>query len=141
MSASGSAETPVTTPTRILCGEGVWATARHAAAAAGECRKLRRLACVISDTAILSGCRKTLSSDAIWANAQIRVRVAVGTAIADRPPHRSVRAGLPHTAPPLDTSVKTNIRVGMQGARRRNPPVQDWANLLPGHPRLLTPTA
>ena len=29
-------------------------------------------------------------------------RVAVGTAIADRPPHRSVRAELPHTAPPLD---------------------------------------
>jgi len=25
--------------------------------------------------------------------------VAVGTAIADRPPHRSVRAELPHTAP------------------------------------------
>ena len=27
------------------------------------------------------------------------VSVAVGTAIADRPPHRSVRAELPHTAP------------------------------------------
>ena len=26
-------------------------------------------------------------------------KVAVGTAIADRPPHRSVRAELPHTAP------------------------------------------
>ncbi len=25
--------------------------------------------------------------------------VAVGTAISDRPPHRSVRAELPHTAP------------------------------------------
>ena len=30
------------------------------------------------------------------------VLVAVGTIIADRPPHRSVRAGLPHTAPTLD---------------------------------------
>jgi hypothetical protein len=30
--------------------------------------------------------------------------VAVGTAIADRPPHRSVRAELPHTAPALDVS-------------------------------------
>ena len=29
-------------------------------------------------------------------------RVAVGTIIADRPPHRSVRAALPHTAPTLD---------------------------------------
>jgi len=27
--------------------------------------------------------------------------IAVGTAIAGRPPHRSVRAELPHTAPPL----------------------------------------
>ena len=84
--------------------------------------------------------RPNLHSQASTAT-QVNSRVAVGTAIADRPPHRSVRAGLPHTAPPLDTSVKTNIRVGKQGARRRNPPVQDWANLLPGHPRLLTPTA
>jgi hypothetical protein len=28
--------------------------------------------------------------------------VAVGTVIAGRPPHRSVRAELPHTAPTLD---------------------------------------
>ena len=28
--------------------------------------------------------------------------IAVGTAITDRPPHRSVRAELPHTAPTLD---------------------------------------
>jgi hypothetical protein len=65
--------------------------------------------------------------------------VAVGTVIADRPPQRSVRAELPHTAPPLDTSVETYIRVGMQGARCRNPPVKDGADLPPGHPRLLAP--
>ena len=29
----------------------------------------------------------------------LEYQVAVGTAIADRPPHRSVRAELPHTAP------------------------------------------
>ena len=28
--------------------------------------------------------------------------VAVGTTIADRPPHRTVRAALPHTAPTLE---------------------------------------
>jgi len=28
--------------------------------------------------------------------------VAVGTIIADRPPHRTVRAALPHTAPTLE---------------------------------------
>jgi len=60
--------------------------------------------------------------------------LAVGTAIADRPPHRSVRAVLPHTAPPLDASVETHIRVGMQGARCRNPPIKDRTDLLPGHP-------
>ena len=32
--------------------------------------------------------------------------VAVGTAIAGRPPHRSVRAALPHTAPTLDSGVR-----------------------------------
>src|ERR1017187_5452430 len=32
--------------------------------------------------------------------------VAVGTAIADRPPHRSVRAALPHTALTLDTGIE-----------------------------------
>jgi hypothetical protein len=32
--------------------------------------------------------------------------VAVGTAIADRPPRRSVRAALPHTAPTSDNGVK-----------------------------------
>jgi hypothetical protein len=30
------------------------------------------------------------------------VVVAVGTIIADRPPHRTVRAALPHTAPTLE---------------------------------------
>ena len=34
----------------------------------------------------------------------VQVGVAVGTAIADRPPHRSVRAALPHTAPTSEMS-------------------------------------
>lgn len=33
-------------------------------------------------------------------------RVAVGTEIAPRPPHRSVRAALPHTAPALSHDAK-----------------------------------
>ena len=32
--------------------------------------------------------------------------IAVGTAVAGGPPHRSVREELPHTAPPLGTTVK-----------------------------------
>ena len=39
--------------------------------------------------------------------------VAVGTTIADRPPHRSVRAELPHTAPLSDTSVETHVGIWM----------------------------
>jgi hypothetical protein len=38
-------------------------------------------------------------------NAEIFIAVptvAVGTTIADRPPHRTVRAAFPHTAPTLD---------------------------------------
>ena len=34
--------------------------------------------------------------------------VAVGTDIADRPPRRSVRAALPHTAPVLDSNGRRN---------------------------------
>ena len=38
-----------------------------------------------------------------------RLPVAVGTAIADRPPHRSVRAALPHTALTLDDGVEAKF--------------------------------
>ena len=52
-------------------------------------------------------------------------RVAVGTSITARPPRRSVRAELPHTALPLDTSVKTHIRIRMKSAWSRNPQLED----------------
>ncbi len=42
----------------------------------------------------------TRSLFALWGNCTDQV--AVGTVIADRPPHRSVRAELPHTAPTSD---------------------------------------
>src|SRR3990172_5647826 len=35
------------------------------------------------------------------------ITIAVGTVIADRPPHRSVRAELPHTALTLDVDLQT----------------------------------
>ena len=35
--------------------------------------------------------------------------IAVGTAVTSRPPHRSVREGLPHTAPPLGRTIANNI--------------------------------
>jgi transposase len=38
--------------------------------------------------------------------------VAVGTEIALRPPHRSVRAALPHTAPALSHDAKRSLGYG-----------------------------
>jgi len=49
----------------------------------------------------------------------LRGRVAVGTTIAGRPPHRSVRAELPHTAPTLDAGVEAHVRP--LGAHRSTP--------------------
>lgn len=38
------------------------------------------------------------------------IAIAVGTAIAGRPPHRSVREELPHTAPPLGRTIAALTR-------------------------------
>ena len=43
-------------------------------------------------------------------------RVAVGTALAGGPPHRSQRAGLPHWAPALGSGVEAHVREGMHHA-------------------------
>jgi hypothetical protein len=56
---------------------------------------------------------------------------AVGTTIADRPPRRSVQAGLPHTAPPLDTSVEAHVGIRMESPWARKPPVKDRPQLFP----------
>ena len=57
--------------------------------------------------------------------------IAVGMTIADHPPHRSVLAELPHTAPPLDTSVEALIGIGMKSTRARNPSIKDRPQLFP----------
>jgi len=59
------------------------------------------------------------------------LRFAVGMTIADHPPHRSVLAELPHTAPPLDTSVEALIGIGMKSTRARNPSIKDRPQLFP----------
>src|SRR3954453_4612722 len=51
--------------------------------------------------------------------------------IADHPPHRSVLAELPHTAPPLDTSVEALIGIRMKSTRARNPSIKDRPQLFP----------
>ena len=43
----------------------------------------------------------------------LRRRIAVGTALASGPPHRSQRAELPHWAPASDSGVEPHVRKGM----------------------------
>jgi len=50
------------------------------------------------------------------------VAIAVGTVIADSPPHRSVRAALPHTARTLDGDDHPAARRGRAAARTPNRP-------------------
>src|SRR5882762_8590294 len=69
-----------------------------------------------------------------------RIAVAVGTTIADRPPHRSVQARLRIRLLPWMISGKARIRIGMQNAGLRNPPEQEWGETLPAHSRALTAT-
>ena len=51
--------------------------------------------------------------------------VAVGTIIADRPPHRSVRALLRIRLPPRMTGVKALHRIRMENASDWNPSVEE----------------
>ncbi len=62
-----------------------------------------------------------------------RSTVAVGTIITDRPPHRSVRARLRIRLLRRMSGVEASIRIGMQNAGRRNPPVQDGSEAFPTH--------
>ncbi len=56
---------------------------------------------------------------------------AVGMPIAEHPPHRSVQAELPHTAPPLDSSVEADIGIRMKSSWTRDPSVEDGPQLFP----------
>jgi hypothetical protein len=57
--------------------------------------------------------------------------VAVETSITARPPRRSVRAELPHTALPLDTGVEAHIRIGMKSTWSRDPQLEDRPQIVP----------
>jgi hypothetical protein len=65
---------------------------------------------------------------------------AVGTTIADRPPHRSVRARLRTRLLPRMSGGEADMRIGMQNAGLRNPPVQDGEQPPPAHLGALTAT-
>ena len=57
--------------------------------------------------------------------------VAVGTALASDPPHRSVRALLTHTAPTLVNDSKAVFRPGMENAGGRQPSIGDFQHSVP----------
>src|SRR5215469_2448871 len=56
---------------------------------------------------------------------------AVGTIVAERPPHRSVQARLPIRLPPWMSSEKAGQRIGMQNARSWNPSGEDQKHAIP----------
>src|SRR5450631_4329605 len=70
----------------------------------------------------------------------IPAHVAVGTTIADRPPHRTVRARLRIRLPPWMSGVKALRGIRVQDAGYRNPAVQNRVKPIPGCPALLTAT-
>src|SRR6266704_428887 len=66
--------------------------------------------------------------------------VAVGTTIADRPPHRSVQARLRIRLLLWMSGGKAGVRIRMQNAGLRNPPVQERDETIPSHLGALTAT-
>lgn len=66
--------------------------------------------------------------------------VAVGTTIADRPPHRSVRARLRTRLLPRMSGGEACIGIGMQNAGLGNPPIQDGEVTTPTYLAALTAT-
>jgi hypothetical protein len=66
--------------------------------------------------------------------------VAVGTTIANRPPHRSVQARLRIRLLSWMSSGEASIRIGMQNAGLRNPTVQERVETIPPHRSALTAT-
>src|SRR5215207_4200305 len=63
--------------------------------------------------------------------------IAVGTALAGGPPHRSQRALLTHWAPALGTNAKTHVGEGMRHAGGRQPSSREAVHALPTDPRAL----
>ena len=68
------------------------------------------------------------------------IAVAVGTAIANRLPHRSVRARLRIRLVPAMNGAEALIGIRMQNTRLRNPPVEHWVETIPAYLRALTAT-
>ena len=66
-------------------------------------------------------------------------RVAVGTALSGRPPHRSQRAELPHWAPTSGGDAQTLFGIRVKNSHRREPAGSQSVHALPSDPVALTP--
>jgi hypothetical protein len=72
----------------------------------------------------------------------VRVRgVAVGTLVAQRPPHRSVREELPHTALALGNNAKADQRIRMTNTDKREPPVHETFHPIPNQAMFVAPAS
>jgi hypothetical protein len=89
---------------------------------------------------LLPTCRLTFTDLANFFEARYWPAVAVGTTIADRPPHRSVRARLRIRLLPRMNGVEALVRIRMQNMRVRNPPVHQGVETIPSNLRALTAT-
>src|SRR5258708_33938148 len=67
--------------------------------------------------------------------------VAVGIRIAPYPPHRSVRAGFPHTALASGGDAQAAQRIGMADAGRRQPAVDGPFHSFPTDASSLAPAS
>src|ERR1017187_3241778 len=81
---------------------------------------------------------RALGTIRVWLRTIQAIDVAVGTTIADRPPHRTVRARLRIRLPPWMSGVKTCRRIRVQSPGYPNPAVQNRVKPIPGCPALLT---
>src|SRR5664279_2622877 len=78
-----------------------------------------------------------------WRSHHVRPRlrqiapVAVGTALADGPPHRSQRAELPHWAPASGSGGEAHFREGVLHVGGWYPSFRETVHPFPGHPRAL----
>src|SRR5262249_32523064 len=70
----------------------------------------------------------------------LAITVAVGTTIADRPPHRSVLARSRIRLLPWMGGGEAGVRVGMQDSGLRNPSGQERGETIPAHLCALTAT-
>src|SRR5207244_6021994 len=75
-----------------------------------------------------------------FSGACLRITVAVGTTITDRPPHRSVHARLRIRLLPRMNGVEALVGIRMQNTWVRNQTVEQWVETVPSHLRALAAT-